>query len=79
MFRGMVPSKEVRLGIGRLRDESIAQEYKRKLAESFDKVSAGRDYDDSEEPWTGDLNAGDVGELSTNTHRTAKSRTSPRA
>ena len=44
MSRKMVPSKQVRLDVRRLLDESVAQEYKRELAESLGEL------DDSDDP-----------------------------
>ena len=45
----MAPSKLVRLDVRRLRDESVAQEYNRKLAKSLGEPS---DSDDPEQFWT---------------------------
>ena len=45
----MAPSNRVRLDVRRLRDESVAQEYKRELAESLGEPN---DSDDPEEIWT---------------------------
>ena len=48
-FRKMAPSNRVRLDVRRLRDESVAQEYERELAESLGEPS---DSDDPEKLWT---------------------------
>ena len=45
----MAPSSRVRLEVLRLRDESVAQEYERELAESLGEPN---DPDDPEKLWT---------------------------
>ena len=47
--RKMAPSNRVRLDVRRLRDDSVAQEYERELAESLGEPN---DCDDTKKLWT---------------------------